>query len=301
MRGEDFPTYGESTEELPDAEPEPRRRWFRFALMAVSIGGLAGVVWYAYSEGTRIDPHSVAPLVKADKAPIKVAPVDPGGVKVPNSDAEIYTTLDTEDNAQPVPKVDPYLPAPTAKDNKDNKKVEQFLPAPGKDKAELKTAQPEKSDVGDVLKPVVPEGDKLALAKEPPAKPVPAVEKKPDEAKKPAPKPVVAARPTTPLSTTPPPVRLQAPKRLTTADLIGPYRVQLGAFNSPGAASRQWQSLVARNPDLLGELNMIIEKVIQNKAEVFRLQGGPLRSPDEVKTLCTQLEKRKIGCILVKA
>ncbi|MGE0734791.1 MAG: SPOR domain-containing protein [Alphaproteobacteria bacterium] len=299
MRGEDFPTYGESTEELPDAEPEPRRRWFRFALMAVSIGGLAGVGWYAYSEGTRIDPHSVAPLVKADKAPIKVAPTDPGGVKVPNSSAEIYTKLDADEKTQPIPKVDPYLPAQTAKDNK---KIEQFLPAPGKDKAKAKVAapmavadSPEKADVGDVLKPVTPEGDRLARAKEPPAKPLPALEKKPDEAKKPVPK-TVATKPATQ-----PPVKLQAPPRVTTADLIGPYRVQLGAFNSPGAASRQWQSLVARHPDVLGDLNMIIEKVIQDKAEVFRLQAGPLRSPDAVKTLCTQLEKRKIGCILVKA
>jgi cell division septation protein DedD len=86
------------------------------------------------------------------------------------------------------------------------------------------------------------------------------------------------------------------------AQAIGPYRIQLGSFESSETAQKRWQELKSRHADLIGKLEMVLERVeLKAKGTRYRLQAGPLKTPDEVQQLCTALGKRKVECFLVKS
>lgn len=86
------------------------------------------------------------------------------------------------------------------------------------------------------------------------------------------------------------------------AQAIGPYRVQLGSFETAAGAQKRWQEIKGRHADLVGKLDMVLERVqLKAKGTMYRLQAGPLKSPGEVQKLCAALAKRKVGCLLVKA
>lgn len=86
------------------------------------------------------------------------------------------------------------------------------------------------------------------------------------------------------------------------AQAIGPYRVQLGSFENAESAQRRWKELRSRHADLVGGLSLVLERVeLKAKGTMFRLQAGPLRSPDEAQKLCASLVKRKVGCFPVKS
>lgn len=83
---------------------------------------------------------------------------------------------------------------------------------------------------------------------------------------------------------------------------IGPYRIQLGSFSTTESAQKRWRELKSRHADLIGSLQMVLERVeIRAKGTMVRLQAGPLKSADDVQKLCTALSKRKVGCLLVKS
>jgi len=86
------------------------------------------------------------------------------------------------------------------------------------------------------------------------------------------------------------------------AQAIGPYRVQLGSFESAEGAEKRWQELKKRHADLVGSLTMVLERVeLKAKGTMYRLQAGPLKSPEDVQKLCSSLAQRKIACFLVKS
>lgn len=86
------------------------------------------------------------------------------------------------------------------------------------------------------------------------------------------------------------------------AQAIGPYRVQLGSFETSESAQKRWQEIKSRHADLVGSLSMVLERVeLKAKGTKYRLQAGPLKSADDVQKLCSALAKRKVGCLLVKS
>jgi len=92
------------------------------------------------------------------------------------------------------------------------------------------------------------------------------------------------------------------PGQKNLAQAIGPYRVQLGSFANTESAQRRWQELRGRHADLIGGLQMVLERVeVRARGTMVRLQAGPLKSADEVQKLCAALAKRKVGCFLVKS
>ena len=92
------------------------------------------------------------------------------------------------------------------------------------------------------------------------------------------------------------------PGEKTVAQDIGPYRIQLGSFSNTESAQKRWQELKRRHGDLVGSLQMVLERVeIRAKGTMVRLQAGPLKSADDVQKLCAALGKRKVSCLLVKS
>ena len=85
-----------------------------------------------------------------------------------------------------------------------------------------------------------------------------------------------------------------------TADLIGPYRIQVGSYRTPEAAHAEWVNLRRLHADIFAGYIMVIEKVHRGRGGVvYRLQAGPLRSRSAVSRICSRLSKRRIGCSLV--
>jgi cell division septation protein DedD len=150
------------------------------------------------------------PLIKAEPGPIKTKPADPGGLKIPHRDKDIYKNFEDDRRAA----------------------------AAGKMPAGRKNTAPSSSANKD--------GRKLA-------------------------------------------------------ENIGPYRVQLGSYAKGEIAQRQWKSLRARHADLVEGLQMFVERVeIPQKGTLFRLQAGPLKSPEDAQKLCAALARRKVACFPVK-
>jgi cell division septation protein DedD len=86
------------------------------------------------------------------------------------------------------------------------------------------------------------------------------------------------------------------------AQAIGPYRIQLGSFESNETAQKRWNEIKNKHSDVMGGLTMVIERVeLKAKGTMYRLQAGPLKSADEVQKVCGALAKRKVGCFLVKS
>lgn len=106
---------------------------------------------------------------------------------------------------------------------------------------------------------------------------------------------------TTPKTATP---KTAAPKPgdKKLAQAIGPYRIQLGSFESNESAQKRWNEIKNKHSDLIGALTMVVERVeIKAKGTMYRLQAGPLKSAEDVQKVCGALAKRKVGCFLVKS
>ncbi|WP_321390926.1 SPOR domain-containing protein [Emcibacter sp.] len=74
-------------EEYAGEENMTSRRMIIAAITVVVLAIFAGVIWYSYMQGADKGP---VPVVRADKSVIKVKPDDPGGMKVPHQDKEIF-------------------------------------------------------------------------------------------------------------------------------------------------------------------------------------------------------------------
>ena len=86
------------------------------------------------------------------------------------------------------------------------------------------------------------------------------------------------------------------------AQAIGPYRIQLGSFESNESAQKRWNEIKSKHSDVIGGLAMVVERVeLKAKGTVYRLQAGPLKSSEDVQKVCGALAKRKVGCFLVKS
>jgi cell division septation protein DedD len=91
-----------------DAEPAPRRQIARAIVLCLAVAGLAGGSWWAgHSNKPAAQDASAVPEIHPDAAPVKEAPANPGGMKVPDQDSIL---LNQEGKQQP----EELLPPPEA-------------------------------------------------------------------------------------------------------------------------------------------------------------------------------------------
>lgn len=116
-----------------------------------------------------------------------------------------------------------------------------------------------------------------------------------------APTPIVPAK-AAPVKAAPakeaPPQRRK--REIAALPLSDSYRVQIGAVRSRETAQREWLRLKRKNRDILGNLQLFIQRVdIVNKGVYYRIQAGPM--PDRVlaEFACGQLKARRVGCLIV--
>ena len=292
--------------------PAKRRRglkWFAWVLaFIVFLGG----AWFGFDDmlmrlaGENEDD---IPLIRAADGPVKVRPVNPGGLQVPNRDKLIYERMQSgvpsssDDSVverllpqpeKPLPKPAPDSSPPSTQPTTTlgASTAERIPPPPA-----LPTARvPAVKDVISVkppppprLKNVQPRGAPLNLRKnlERPARPAPAaIQKTPVQAMPANDSPTNAASP----NVTPTPPTGES------------FHIQFAATRTPESAQSEWDRMRRKHLDLLGDLRLTVTKVDlgPKKGVFYRLRVGPLAHEASARTLCKELSKRKIGCLIVK-
>lgn len=237
--------------------PEPARRRSLATALAIGVMALfAGALWFAYVAGSHHRESGGVPLIRADETPMKVKPVSPAGMHIPDRNMLIY------DEAQP--KVEKLLPP-----------AEQPLPPPAPPAPAATPAVPAPASAVPPAAPAAPSPPTAARA--------------PAAATAPAPSAATAAAPPQPAAAKP------------AKPAAAGSRVQLGALRSPDLAEREWQRLRRANADILGTLSAKpVRADLGEKGVFYRIEAGPLATPEAAARLCGELKKRNIGCILVR-
>ena len=235
-------------------------------LFAAAIAATVAGVYIFLGGSPEPGLGSDVPVIRADSRPIKSRPDDPGGLVVPNQDKLIYEGLG---RGEPEARVERLLPPP-----------EEPKPLPVDPPAAPTEVVPEAPQT----KPSAPPLQQAA----PPVQPAPAI-----------PAPVVT--PTPPSSPKTPAAAEALPARTPTGqEARGEFMIQLAAMGTLEAAQKEWVRVKKANADLLGSLASDIVKVdLGQKGVFFRLRAGPM---DELsaRTLCGQVVKRNVGCMVVR-
>ncbi len=227
----------------------------RLALIAAGIGGVLLLLVGAYSMGGHRHPAGI-PVVEADSRPLRVKPVNPGGLEVSGSDDSILSGAAFGKEAMAPP---PEVPAPQVL------KAEEAKNAA----ARLADAQPTPA-IADAAVPRTTEPASLA-APEAPLVPVPAV-------------------------TAPPaPVAKTAPPALAPT-FGGATQVQLAALPTEEAAMGEWQRLAHKMPDLLASRRPAVSRTEREGKTFFRLRTGGFTDIAQATTFCQHVREKGAGC-----
>lgn len=281
-------SYGE---DLPDARRGGRLVTFAVALVAVVM--LAGGIWLAYDRGLQRGNNGTPPLIKADNAPTKVAPANPGGLQVPNQNIEVYSTVQRGGQGQKGG-VEKLLPPP-----------EQPLPEAPKPAAAPKAAAP---SAAPAPAPAAQPAPNAVVSL--PAAPPPQVVKTPEPAPQqqatvkpaPAPAPAPPPAPAPAIVLKPPPAPAPAP---VAAPVVAPsgaggIRVQLAAHREQAQATAEWTKLQKKFPEVLGSLSPTYERADLGDRGIFiRVQAGPFNDRAAAQSTCDRLKAGGQACAVV--
>ncbi|TVR84181.1 MAG: SPOR domain-containing protein [Rhodospirillales bacterium] len=276
------------TEDRSVESSEPQRGGlFRLRLrwMALAMAGGAALI-LALWLGSGSDDASIrdteVPVIRADEAPLKVRPEDPGGMVVAHRDKLVYRRLG--DHVDEVP-VERLLPEP-----------EEPLPPPVPAEPPAPGAGPEASPETEAGADPFGEGlsvpwDALEDGTEPAAgDPERGIDAPP------APPPADTAL-AEPEQLSP---EAEAAQALLMPSAGGSYRVQLASVRSRADAEAEWRRLSRRHGDLLGPLSPDYSSAeVADRGVFYRLRAGPLRDAQQARRLCAALAERNVGCMVV--
>ncbi|MFA5123073.1 SPOR domain-containing protein [Zavarzinia sp.] len=268
----------------------------RLLLLGLAGGALLyfGLSLLAGSDHQTVTDASSVPLVRADNAPTKVPPEEPGGMEVPDQDKLIFDRIGggTGDSSLPeqlLPPPDTPMARPTAPPPAPPPSAEApAVPAPAPATAAPATppaATPAPGTTAMTTPAPAPAAPPAAPAKPAatPATPAPA---------KPAPAPAAPA-PSKPAATPTPAPAPAAPS-------AGGVTIQLAALKDEASAKQAWARLVKNNSDLLAGLKPIILPVQVNGATLYRLRAGPFATKDAAGQVCAKLKLRNQDCNVVR-
>lgn len=265
------------------AEPPTRKSMVKgvvtvFFGVAVVIGGLGGAGYWFYNQGQPIQDDGKLPILLPDPSPIKIRPEDPGGMEVPHRDTTVYDQLnDVDPDANVVLQELPDMPrAPEVVTTpKAPETAPEAAPVAQAEPAAEVAPETSPSDVAvkapEISEPVLTDAQKAVAA----------AEKRAQEAK-----------PVAPVATT---STSSAP--VSTGD----FRIQLASVREESGASAEWKRLSSKNKDLLGSLQMFVQRTdVTDKGVFYRVQAGPLADASAAEKLCADLKQRNVGCLIVR-
>lgn len=145
-------------------------RWMSVVVLLLVVFGFFSLAWYAYRTNTQpVEENGEILVVEAEDSPYKERPDDPGGMKFPHQDKEVYNRLVT---GEPQPKG----------------AVERLLPAPEEPMTERAIAQAEADAAPDawINEKLHPGSEKVEILQDTAAAPAEEVAKEPVPEEKPA-------------------------------------------------------------------------------------------------------------------
>lgn len=74
--------------------------------------------------------------------------------------------------------------------------------------------------------------------------------------------------------------------------------VQIASVFAEEDVEPEWKRLQRRNRDLLGDLDLDVQRVELESRVVYRLRAGPLPDRAQAEELCERLAERRLGCLL---
>ena len=245
-----------------------------FFAVLIALSFMVGVVWKLYigsNEGTASGQN--VPIVRADDAPFKVIPDDPGGMEIPHRDSTIFSSLKSEregggnrienllandKNEDPLPRSQLFAGL--------NTEANPDIDAPAQDSPLDKPAGNAAQQMTDEIVP-----KKTEPVVKPVTEPKPVVKPAPEAAIVPAPKPVA-----------------------------GGYYIQLGSVKTNLGAQSEWKKIIAKYPNQLSGFSHRVEKAdLGEKGIFYRIQAGPLNK-DKATRVCNDIKKINPGACLVK-
>lgn len=280
--------------------------WLWVVLVLIVAGG--GWAAWLYLQSQNADDMAAAsnnvPMILAPKFALKEKPTDPGGMKVPDRDKLVYDRMAGEQDTgsggagqverllpppetplEPPKSLPPSMAEPLSQEAMPSEidapapEMVPAAPAPEPDKtaakAQVKVMEPSKGPVNIIA----PKTDV-----KPEAKAAPVV--------KPAPAPTPASAPA--------PAAASATTKATGTAGQG-FMIQLSAVRNESDAKSEWARLVKAHPDVLGGLELVIQRAdLGAKGIFYRVRGGWFADRNEAKTICDELKKRNVGCLLAK-
>lgn len=296
------------------AEAETRRADLRYRFGGIMVGVaivaalMGGAFWWGYEFGRESVPAREPPRVAAAPGPVKEAPSDPGGLRVPHQDKLVFDgvaeggALDQPDRQalgsrpeQPMARPPADLPRVIEVDKQPATPPATAAaptPAPAAPQANLPAAPPPLRDNQLTTLGRLQNG----TAAPAPGAPMPIT-------------PGAAAPATPPAAATPalapaaaPPQQTAAVTPPSAAARAGGFKIQLAAYRTVEAAREGWTRVQASNRDLLGGLESSFAAVDlgPGKGVFHRLQAGPFADATAAQSACEALRARNQGCIVVR-
>jgi hypothetical protein len=288
-----------------------RNRMILAGALAIVVVALGAWLWSGGEDDTEV------PVITAETTPEKVAPIEPGGVDVPNQNIQILngeSAQPQEETVMPAPEQPVAPPQATAEATGEAPVIEE--PTTGATTADANTAPAAPTTEAPAVD--APPAPEVPLANVP----LPAQTESATDATA-APEAPATAAPTETATATPTeqpaaeqpaaqepaqePAQAQAPAAEPTAtqqasvapSATGNARIQLAAVKSEAAAKTEWAKMQKAHPDLLGALTLTVQKVDKGASGVFyRLQAGPLADKNAAKQLCASLKAQNQDCIV---
>lgn len=293
-----------------DYDEAPRllaRRLLQAGVALLAVAVFLGVVWYAYTWGSRTAGHQGdLPVVRAEEGPEKVKPEDPGGMEVPHQDKLVMNEREADGAGEEVERL---LPPPETP-----QPPETGTPGTATPQAGQTGAGPEATGE-DEQAPADAEGiETTQEVAELPEAEVPGQDMPDAEEADPAAEPADAA----PDAPVPPGRKPQAPDTRTAArqpertpapeqdaggggTASGAYAVQLAAFRTEDSARTAWRRLQERFPDLLGGRELLLQRAeIADQGTFWRVRTGPFAAEAEAERLCRKLKGQEQPCLAVR-
>ena len=301
-------------EEIP--YDRPARSRFPGVLIGLVIAAflMGGAFWWGYDLGQSGENGLFPPLIQADRAPIREAPAEPGGLQVPNQESLVFDGVTGDEDAAgqvgvlATPPEEPLARSETQRIARqggeagalaaairvidaDAGGVQADATTPGLPPAPPPLADEDLSaaPLGQTAREVASEPlgqEQLVVEQQIAAVSTPAAPRaglsEPAEAE-------AAAAPSTPPVTTP-----------LAVVASGAFRVQIGSYRSEAGALAGWKILQSAHGLLLKDLKpTIVSADLGDRGVFHRLQAGPLADRGAAGTLCNSLKARQQGCLVV--
>lgn len=223
------------------------------------------------------------PILLPDDRPIRVKPVDPGGMKIAGVEAGVYGDGESDDKPRLAPA--PEAPNPSA------------LRAPPEP---VRPATPPVSTTSPAPGPaMLPPATRTEAAKPPAATPPQAPSTRPATSN-----PTQAASPARPLAEPAKPPAAAAPAKPAVPPVApttpGRFGVQLAAVQSEGAAQAEWHSLRQRHPDLFGGRQAAISKTERDGKTFWRVRTAGFADLAEARSFCERVRAKGAACAVAE-